>query len=109
MCICVWVVIISFMCVYAHTYEAADYSKPLLAGDTTSPTALGSGTHMDTQHTVTGECVHYCCTSEVVAMKHIMLLFCCPFSPGPTCWGREGPFGIGPVLWNVKHELQLVL
>ena len=35
-------------------------TQSLPAGDTSSPTALGSGTHTDTQHTVTGECVHYC-------------------------------------------------
>ena len=51
------------------TYEDADHSKSLPAGDTTSPTTLGSGTHTDTQHTVTGECTHYCCISEAVAMK----------------------------------------
>ena len=55
--------------VYICTYEDADYSKSLPAGDTTSPTALDSGTHTDTQHTDTGECVHYCCTGEAVAMK----------------------------------------
>ena len=44
--------------------------KSLPAGDTVSPTALGSEAHTNTQHTVIGECVHDCGTSEAMAMKH---------------------------------------
>ena len=40
----------------------------LPAGDTVSSTALAE-THTNTQHTVTGECVHIsCCTSEDMAV-----------------------------------------
>ena len=44
-------------------------TQSLPVGDTTSPTALCSESHMNTQHTVTGECGHYCCTSEAMAVK----------------------------------------
>ena len=60
-------------------------TQTLPAGDTASPTALGSGTHMDTQHIVTGECV---CASVVqvklwqgsptpVLMVHILIFKAC--------------------------------
>ena len=42
--------------------HATQISLP--AGDTVSPTTLGSEAHTNTQHTVTGECVHSCGTSE---------------------------------------------
>ena len=46
----------------------------LPAGDTVSPTALAE-THTNTQHTVTGECVHIsCCTSEAMAETHVPIL-----------------------------------
>ena len=51
--------------------------KSLPAGDTVSPTALGSEAHTNTQHTVTGECVHNCGTSEAMAMKHTPILQNC--------------------------------
>ena len=44
-------------------------TQSLPVGDTTSPTALCSESHMNTQHTVTGECGHYCWTSEAMAVK----------------------------------------
>ena len=44
-------------------------TQSLPVGDTPSPTALCSESHMNTQHTVTGECGHYCCTSEAMAVK----------------------------------------
>ena len=49
----------------------------LPAGDTVSPTALGSEAHTNTQHTVTGECVHNCGTSEAMAMKDTPILQNC--------------------------------
>ena len=52
---------------YARTLVMPTQSLPV--GDTTSPTALCSESHMNTQHTVTGECGHYCCTSEAMAVK----------------------------------------
>ena len=51
-------------------------TQSLPTGDTTSPTALGSGTHTDTQHTVTGECVHYWCAIKAMAMKHTSKCYC---------------------------------
>ena len=46
----------------------------LPAGDNLSPTALAE-TLTNTQHTVTGECVHIsCCTSEAMAVMHVPIL-----------------------------------
>ena len=44
-------------------------TQSLPVGDTPSSTALGSESQLNTQHTVTGECVLNCCTSEAMAVK----------------------------------------
>ena len=49
-CMCACVKLSFCMCMYIQLMP----TQSLPVGDT----ALGSGTHMDTQHTVTGECVH---------------------------------------------------
>ena len=75
---------------YARTLVMPTQSLPV--GDNTSPTALCSESHMNTQHTVTGECGHYCCTSEG-SMYHQPS--CNTASPGCYSYWRESPFGCG--------------
>ena len=71
-CVCLCEVVILYDCVCMYIQMMPTQSPSVGA------TALGSGTHTDTQHTVTGECVH---------IKPL----CSPSSPGspyvPT--GRE--------------------
>ena len=74
--------------------------KSLSVGDTTSPTAVGSEPHVDTYHTVTGECAHNCCTSGTMAVyTNIAETFCNSPSPGFCLLdGEELHFLIRPVL-----------
>ena len=59
----------STSCVFTVCKELTMSTTSLPAGATVSPSALGEP-HTTTQHTVTGECVHFnWCTSEAVAVK----------------------------------------
>ena len=75
-------------------------TQSLPVGDTTSPTALCSESHMNTQHTVTGERGHYCCTSEAMAVKaacttnHPVILHLL----GAIVTGGKVPLVVGPLL-----------
>ena len=83
---------------YARTLFMPTQSLPV--GDTTSPTALCSESHMNAQHTVTCECGHSCCTSEAMAVKaacttnHPVIL---PLL-GAIVTGGKVPLVVGPLL-----------